>query len=125
MIEKFCAQARQAEKIQNRTLDIKKYVELLTEHINDMKIVRVSINQKVNKNIYRDDFEHINAYTPGTGGCDSMLGEIQIAVQREKSSAPNRFSNARSLPKVTCFHCSESHRLFSCNAAKNDDYRNF
>ena len=46
MIETVGAQARQTEKHQKRTLDVKAYVQILQDHINGSKIARSNIHLK-------------------------------------------------------------------------------
>ena len=67
MVENVGAQARQAEKLQNRTLDIKTYVQMLNEHINNSKIARTTMSQRSSKEIYRDIPEYTNAWPPRMG----------------------------------------------------------
>ena len=122
IVETVGAQVRYTDKIENRTLDVKKYVELLTEHINNMKIARISINQKGNRDTYREDLD--NVYTNRMARGDPGTWRNSIVGQRGNAFAPNRFNNGRSQQEVTCFYCSGPHRLFSRRAAKNDDFRN-
>ena len=130
IVETVGAQVRQTEKIEKRTLDVKKYVELLTEHINNMKIARSSINQKGRGDVYKDDVEQANGYPPrmGTrnevyGRNDSSTWKFQPSGQRGHSFGSSRFNNGRASNDIICFYCSGPHRLFNCNTAKNDDYR--
>ena len=130
MIETVGSQARQAEKHQSRTLDVKTYVQMLQEHINNLKIARSNINPKSFTETYREAEYFIprqprmGARNEGYGRNDSTAWKFQSNGQRGNSFGSSRFNNGRSSNDINCFYCSGPHRLFNCITAKNDNYRN-
>ena len=130
MVETVGAQARQTEKQQNRTLDVKAYVQMLQEYVNNSKIARSSIHSKSFNETHRDA-EYLIPRQPrmgtrneGYGRSDPMAWRFQSNGQRGNSFGTSRYNNGRSAPDIICFYCSGQHRLFNCPSAKNDDYRN-
>ena len=130
MIETVGAQARQTEKQQNRTLDVKAYVQMLQEYVNNSKIARSSIHSKSFNETHRDTESLIprqprmGTRNEGYGRNESTAWRPQSNGQRGNSFGTSRYNNGRPTPDIICFYCSGQHRLFNCPSAKNDDYRN-
>ena len=101
MIETVGVQARQTEKHQNRTLDVRAYVQMLQEHINNSKIAQSNIHSKSFTETHRDTEiiifrqPRIGTRNEGYGRSESIAWKFQSNGQRGNSFGPSRYNNGR------------------------------
>ena len=135
IVESVGIRARQTEKDNKRSLDVKQYVDLLTEHVNNMKIARSTFSTTPIPN--RDQNSNLQPGTrpyqrPGPRTELGVVGNEQNFWRNQPSYPPTRGTqygsqrgwNQQNRSQVTCFYCTKNHRITWCPTAKLDDPRN-